>query len=147
MAAAEAEATRVAPAALWYGALLGGLAPILLSAFLASAVADRTVFVAWGLALGTAWTVLLHQGLAAGWPGRVLAGALALLLGVGLAAFGGLLVRHGEALDLGLRATLPVGAVAAGTDRLAVARPAAALVPATALAAAGALLLAAGRGR
>lgn len=144
MTAAEAERT---PAALWYGALLGGLAPILLAGFLASAVADRTVFVGWGLALGAGWAVLLHRGLAAGWPPRVLWGTLALLLGVGLAAFGGLLVRHGEALDLGLRATLPIGAVAGGTGRLLVARPAAALAPAAALLAGGGLLLAGGRAR
>jgi hypothetical protein len=91
----------------WYGGLLAGLLPILLLGFLYSALADRTVFVAWALALGTAWVLLLRHGLGAGWTAPRVAGSLALLLALGLAAFAWLETKHHEILDLGFRAVLP----------------------------------------
>jgi hypothetical protein len=92
---------------IWYGGLLGGLLPVLLLGFGYSALADRTVFVLWALALAVAWTVMLRQGLQAGLPGPRLAGLLLLLLALGLAVFAGLESRHHETLDLGFRAVLP----------------------------------------
>ncbi len=91
----------------WYGGLLGGLLPILLLGFGTSAVADRTAFLLWALALGIAWTLTLRQGLEAGLPGLRLIGALLLLLAAGGAAFAGLEARHHESLDQGFRALLP----------------------------------------
>jgi hypothetical protein len=92
---------------VWYGGLLGGLLPVLLLGFGTSALADRTVFVLWALALAVAWTVTLRQGLQAEWPVMWLAGILLLLLALGLAIFAGLESRHHETLDLGFRAVLP----------------------------------------
>ena len=96
--------------ARWYAPLLGGLLPILLLGFLASAVADRLVFVGWAFAFALLWTVLLRQGLEAGWEPRRRWGSLALLAAVGLAAFAGLAAVHREDLDLGVRAVFGVGA-------------------------------------
>jgi hypothetical protein len=92
---------------VWYGGLLGGLLPVLLLGFGYSALADRTAFVLWALALGIAWTVLLRSGLEAGWPGARLAGTLLLLLALGFAGFAWLEARHHETLDLGFRAVAP----------------------------------------
>jgi hypothetical protein len=119
----------------WYAPLLGGLVPILLLGFLASAVADRLAFAGWGLAVAFLWTVLLRQSLEMGWSGGRRWGALALLAAGGLAAFAALEVRHGEALDLGLRA------VFSPIHHPALARPATALVLAALFAAAGAIAL------
>jgi hypothetical protein len=91
----------------WYGGLFAGLLPVLLLGFGYSAIADRLAFVVWGLALGTAYVLLLRQGLAAGWNDWRLAGALALLLAVGFAVFAAIERQHGEILDLGFRALLP----------------------------------------
>ena len=91
----------------WYGGVLGGLLPVLLLGFLYSALADRTVFVLWALVTGTCWVVLLHRGLSLGWGRFRLLGALALLLGIGFAAFAWLERRHHEILDLGFRAVFP----------------------------------------
>ena len=91
----------------WYGGLLAGLLPILLLGFLYSALADRTVFVGWALALATAWVLLLRHGLGAGWPSLRVAGSLALLLALGLTVFAWLESKHHEILDLGFRAVLP----------------------------------------
>lgn len=93
----------------WYGGLLGGLLPVLLLGFLASALADRLAFAGWGLAVAAVWTVALRHGMTAGWPGRRLAGVLALVLALGFAAFAALAVRHREILGLGFQAMLPVG--------------------------------------
>jgi hypothetical protein len=95
------------PVLAWYGGVLGGLLPILLLGFLYSALADRTVFALWALAVGTCWTVVLRQGLAAGWDRFRLLAALALLLAAGLAAFALLESEHHEILDLGFRAVFP----------------------------------------
>ncbi len=116
----------------WYAPLLGGLVPILLLGFLASAVADRLAFAGWALALAFLWTVLLHRGLQAGWSRARRLGGLALLTAGGLTAFAALEARHGAALDLGLRAVFPA------IHHPALARPATALVLAAPVAAAGA---------
>jgi hypothetical protein len=126
----------------WYGGLLAGLLPVLLLGFGYSAIADRLAFVGWGLALAAAYTVLLRQGLAAGWGDARLGGALALLLAAGFVAFAALERAHGEILDLGFRALLP------GLYRPATTAPATSLALAGALAAlGGAALLAEIAGR
>ncbi|MGH9363474.1 MAG: hypothetical protein ACRD2T_16310 [Thermoanaerobaculia bacterium] len=90
--------------ARWYAPLLGGLLPILLLGFLASALADRIVFAGWGIAFALLWTVVLREGLDAGWTRRRRLGSLALLAVVALGAFAALAAEHGEDLDLGFRA-------------------------------------------
>lgn len=93
--------------ALWYAPLLAGVTPILLLGFGYSAIADRTAFVFWALALAGCWTALLRHGVEAGWSGPRRAGALFLLLALGLAGFAAIERRHHEILDLGFRAVLP----------------------------------------
>lgn len=119
----------------WYAGLLGGLLPILLLGFLFSAIADRLLFVYWALALGVLWVALLRHGFAAGWPGRRLAGAMALLGGIGLAGFAAIEARHHEILDLGFRAVLP------GLYHPIATRPATAAAAAAVLALAGMVAL------
>jgi hypothetical protein len=94
-------------ARIWYGGLVGGLLPVLLLGFLYSALADRTVFALWALVAGTLWVVLLRQGMAAGWPGDRLTGALLLLLAACFAVFANLESAHEKILDLGFRAVFP----------------------------------------
>jgi hypothetical protein len=91
----------------WYAGVFGGLLPILLLGFLASAIADRTVFALWALVVGTCWTLVLRRGLAAGWGRFRLPAALALLLAAGLAELALLEWQHHEILDLGFRAVFP----------------------------------------
>lgn len=95
------------PLLTWYLPLLAGTLPVLLLGFGVSALADRLVFVPWALAVAGAYTWLLRQGIAAGWPRHRRAGALGLLLAAGLAAFAALVARHHEIYDLGFRAVLP----------------------------------------
>lgn len=92
---------------IWYGGLVAGLLPLLLLGFLYSALADRTVFALWSLVAGTLWVVLLRQGMAAGWPGDRLTGALLLLLAACFAVFANLESAHEKILDLGFRAVFP----------------------------------------
>jgi hypothetical protein len=91
----------------WYGGVFGGLLPILLLGFLYSAIADRTVFALWALAVGACWVVLLRQGLSLGWSRSRRLAALALLLAAGLAVFAVLEWQHQRILDLGFRAVFP----------------------------------------
>jgi hypothetical protein len=91
----------------WYGGLLAGILPVLLAGFLYSALANRLAFAGWALVFAALYTVVLRQGLSAGWPPLALAGALALLLAAGAAAFAALESAHHEILDLGFRAVLP----------------------------------------
>jgi hypothetical protein len=96
------------PAGLaWYGGIFGGLLPLLLLGFIASALADRTVFALWALVAGTVWVAVLRQGLALGWRRLRLLAALALVLGAALAVFAVLEWQHHEILDLGFRAVFP----------------------------------------
>jgi hypothetical protein len=94
-------------ARIWYGGLIGGLLPVLLLGFLYSALADRTVFALWALVSGALWVALLRQGLAGGWPGDRLTGALLLLLAACFAVFAVLESAHEKILDLGFRAVFP----------------------------------------
>ena len=87
----------------WYAALLGGILPVLLLGFLYSALADRLEFAGWALLLAALYTAALRQGMQAGWPAPRLAGALALLLAAGAAAFAWIERTHHEILDLGYR--------------------------------------------
>ena len=91
----------------WYAGVFGGLLPILLLGFIYSALADRTVFALWALAVGICWVAVLRQGLAAGWGRFRLLAGLALLLAAGLGVFAFLESRHHEILDLGFRAVFP----------------------------------------
>ena len=123
----------------WYAALLGGIVPVLLVGFLASALADRLAFAGWGLAVAAVYTAALRQGMQAGWPAPRLAGALALVLGAGAASFAALERAHREILDLGYRAVLPEAVYLP-----AVTSPGMAAAAAGALVAAGVALLGSG---
>lgn len=125
----------------WYGGLAAGLLPVLLLGFGYSAIADRLAFVYWALALATVYTLLLRHGLSLGWGDARLAGALAVVLAAGFAAFALLERAHGEILDLGFRALLP------GLYRPATTAPATAWVLAAALALCGTAALLASRRR
>jgi hypothetical protein len=134
-------ASRVAshPLLPWYAALLAGILPVLLLGFLYSALADRLDFAGWALLLAAFYAAALRQGIQAGWPAPRLAGALALLLAAGTAAFAGIERTHQEILDLGYRAVLP--------EQIyfpAATSPGAAAAAAGALAAAGMAILAGG---
>jgi hypothetical protein len=122
----------------WYGGVFGGLLPILLLGFLYSAIADRTVFALWAVAVGACWVVALRQGLAAVWGRFRLLAALALVLAAGLAVFAGLEWEHHEILDLGFRAVFP------GLYRPLATEPGAAAVLAGIFALAGIVFLALG---
>lgn len=123
----------------WYAALLGGILPVLLLGFLYSALADRLEFAGWALLLAALYTAALRQGMQAGWPAPRLAGALALLLAAGAAAFAWIERTHHEILDLGYRAVLPEEIYFPAATS-----PRAAAAAAGALAAAGMAMLAAG---
>ena len=84
-----------------------GLAPLLSLGFVTSAVANRLVFAVWAVLTGLVYTLALRRAALAGVAPM---GRLAVSLtvaAVALAFFGHLVARHHEALDLGLRATLP----------------------------------------
>ena len=125
---------------IWYVGLLAGALPALLLGFLASALANKIAFAAWGLGLAVAHTLLLRWGLQSRWSGWVLAGRLVLLFAAGAAVWLRLAVRHGEELDLGLRAVAP----ALYTPALA--QPRSAVVATVALGVAGALAILIGHG-
>ena len=91
----------------WYLPLAGGLLVLLVTGFLLSALADRTVFAGWALASAAAYTVVFRQGIAAGWPRLRRAGAVGLVLVLSLGWLAYLIHLHGEILDLGARAVLP----------------------------------------
>src|SRR5215207_410693 len=119
----------------WYLPLLAGALPVLLLGFGYSALANRTVFVFWALALAAGWVLLLRHGLSAGWAAGRRWGTLLLLAAVGLGAFALLERRHHEILDLGFRAFLPSLYTEAAT------RPATALALAALLGLAGVVAL------
>lgn len=91
----------------WYGGIFGGLLPILLLGFIASALADRTVFALWALVAGIVWVAVLRQGLVLGWGRLRRLAALALVLAAALAELAVLEWQHHEILDLGFRAVFP----------------------------------------
>jgi hypothetical protein len=91
----------------WHLPLLAGLLPVLIIGFGASALANRIVFVGWGLLAGAAYTALVRLGLDRGWDRRARAAALLATLAVAFAAFAGLADRHHEIFDLGFRAVAP----------------------------------------
>jgi hypothetical protein len=130
---------RTHPLLPWYAVLLGGILPVLLLGFLYSALADRLEFAGWALLLAALYTAALRQGMQAGWPAPRLAGALALLLAAGAAAFAWIERTHHEILDLGYRAVLPEEIYFPAATS-----PRAAAAAAGALAAAGMAMLAAG---
>ena len=91
----------------WRWRLFAGLAPLLSVGFVASALANRLVFVAWALGAGVGYAVASHRAVDLGVPplGRL---AVALtVVAVALVLLGHLIARHREALDLGFRALLP----------------------------------------
>ncbi len=88
----------------WRRWLLVGLGPTLVVGFLASAVADRPAFLAWALAAGAAYAFALHRSFTAR-PALALA-----VLAAGWVVLGVLVVRHREALGLGIAALMPAEA-------------------------------------
>lgn len=93
--------------AAWYATTLGLLLPVLLLGFLASALANRTIFAGWAVASAALLTVVLRRGFDS-WRGPVaIAWPVALVLGACLGLFAHLVGRHGEILDLGYRAVFP----------------------------------------
>jgi hypothetical protein len=117
---------------LWYCSLLGVIAPVLVLGFIYSALANRLIFVGWGLAVAAVYTVVLRQGFALGWRRPLHAGVLGLLLAGGFAWLAGIERTHHEILDLGFRAVFP------GFYHPLATRPASAAAVAALLAAAGA---------
>jgi hypothetical protein len=128
---------------LWYCSLLGVITPVLVLGFVYSALANRLIFVGWGLAVAAVYTIVLRQGFALGWRRPLHAGVLGLLLAGGFAWLAGIERTHHEILDLGFRAVFP------GFYHPLATRPASAAAVAALLAAAGAGALVAGsvRGR
>src|SRR5215471_7125874 len=92
---------------VWYWGLLGVITPVLVLGFVYSALANRLIFVGWGLAVAAVYTIVLRQGLALGWRRPLHAGVLGLLLGGGFAWLAGIEDRQHEILDLGFRAVFP----------------------------------------
>lgn len=91
----------------WYVALIGLILPVLLLGFLASALANRTIFAGWAVASAGVLTFALRRGFDS-WRGPVsIAWPVALVLGACLGLFAHLVGRHGEILDLGYRAVFP----------------------------------------
>ncbi len=91
----------------WYLSLTAALLPVMVAGFVASALANRLLFVAWSLIAAAGAAALLHRGFAAGWPGPVLCAAVLAWLALAAAAFGVLGARYQEPFDLGFRALLP----------------------------------------
>jgi hypothetical protein len=122
----------------WYLPLVAGLTPVLLLGLATSVLADRLVFAAWAVAVAAAHAALLRLTYDAGWEAHLVGGADLLTLGLGFVAFAALVERHQEVLDLGFRAFLPL------LYHPNLTRPAAPLLLALLLAAAGAGELARG---
>ncbi len=91
----------------WYSGIFGGLLPILLLGFLYSAIADRTIFALWALAVGVLWIWTLRDGIVRGRPLAQRISHLAITLSLGLNWFGSLEEHNHEILDLGFRAMFP----------------------------------------
>ena len=90
----------------WYAAQLAGTLPLFVLGMVASALADRLAFAGWALVAGSGHALLLRAAWGRGWSAAARA---ALVLGwsaLALLAFGTLVERHGEILDLGYRALL-----------------------------------------
>ncbi len=97
--------------AAWRTTLLLLITPLLVGSFAASALANRWIFAAWGLAAAVATALALRRAVEV-WRGRPAARAriavrLAAVLAPALALFAWLVARHQEILDLGLRAVWP----------------------------------------
>jgi hypothetical protein len=86
----------------WRLTLGAGTLALLGVGFVASALANRLIFVAWGLAAASLYALGLRRGFETGDWGLPL-----LALGAGLLTFGWLLGRNREELDLAFRAFLP----------------------------------------
>jgi len=97
----------------WYAWSLGGLLPLCLLGFGASAVADRPVFLLWLALAGAAWALALMRSfrLAPQAPDRRL--PLVMLL-VGLTLFILLVAQYRRDLAEGLAALLPMASSSAG---------------------------------
>ncbi len=85
--------------------LLGGL-PVLLFGWVASALANRLSFVAWGLLVAAGYGAMLSQGWRLPWRGAP-AAAPWLWLALGWSFCSWLVGQHSEVLGLGWRAFLP----------------------------------------
>jgi hypothetical protein len=91
----------------WYAALLGGLLPVLVGGFFASAVADRLAFVGWALLAAAAYAWVLRAAWGASWPRAARVGAPLAVLAAALLTFAWLASRYGEDLALGWAALQP----------------------------------------
>lgn len=90
-----------------FWSILAGTLPLLVLGFAASAVGNRLVFVAWGVACAAVYAGVVRYGLRAGWRRRALAVAALAVLAAAAASFVLLVARHREALVLGLHALMP----------------------------------------
>lgn len=81
-----------------------GLAPILLVGFLASGVANRTIFAGWALLAAAVYFGVVTVGFRRDWGGWLLAGRLLLVLSAAAALLARIMAREYVELDLGLRA-------------------------------------------
>lgn len=91
----------------WYVTSLAVLLPVLLLGFLASALANRTIFAGWALVSAAVLATVLRRGFDS-WRGPIaILWPTALVLAACLGLFAHLVGRHGEILDLGYRAVFP----------------------------------------
>lgn len=100
------ESSRVARVALrrWRWAVFVSVAPVLMLALGASTIADRLVFLGWGVVATVAVVVALRRASRHGVAFVRLVGAGLLAQGASYALFALLLVRYGDAFALGWRA-------------------------------------------
>lgn len=98
-----------APAARWVAWMLGGLVPVLVVGFVASALADRLIFLAWALAAAALYVVSLRRafGAAAALTRR---GIPLAVLGLSFGLFAALAAAYGGELADGFAAMLPPAA-------------------------------------
>ncbi len=101
--ATAAKGSRGGSSRSWFLALGAGWLPAMGIGFTFSALADRLIFVGWGLAAATVYSWALRHGFEVGTPVTFgLLGAAASLL-----VLAWLVARHQGSLDLGYRAFLP----------------------------------------
>jgi hypothetical protein len=91
---------------LWPLGLFAGLFPLLMVGFLVSVVANRLVYLAWGLLAGLLYYLVLRRSFVQVWHGARTLGSIALVYAAAAASFGWLGERHFQAFDEGFRAFL-----------------------------------------
>lgn len=91
---------------LWPLGLFAGLLPLVMTAFLVSVIANRLIYLGWGLAAGTAYYLVLRQSFVHVWHPARTVGGVALVYAAAVAGFGWVGQRHFRAFDEGFRAFL-----------------------------------------